>query len=56
MTVEEQWNLIAAFVEPEHRRVAQAAYFAGYAAALGDQDRFEEARAVRDQLLEIKCG
>ena len=56
MTVGEQWNLYEALVAPEHRRVAQIAFFAGYAMALNVAGRYEEARVVMDELREGKCG
>ena len=54
MTVEEQWKVYEALVAPEDRRVARVAFFTGYASALADAERFEDAQAVIDALLEGK--
>ena len=54
MTVEEEWNFYQAFVEPEKRRVARVAFFAGYVTALHDAGRHEESQAVMDALGEGK--
>ena len=56
MTVEDKWNIFAVFVEPDKRRVARAAYFAGYAEALVAAGDLEGAQRVMDELREGKCG
>ena len=57
MTVQEQWKLYEALFEPEQRRVARVAFFAGYVTALADAERFvEDVQAVMDALREEKCG
>ena len=54
MTIEKQWNLYEALVAPEKRGVARIAFFTGYASALDDAERFEDAQAVMDALREGK--
>ena len=56
MTVEQYWKAYEAWVTPEVRRVARVAFFTGYAVALHDAGRHEEASAVVDALGEGKCG
>jgi hypothetical protein len=56
MTLEDKWNIFAIFVEPEKRRLARAAYFAGYAEALVAAGDLEGATKVLDALREGKCG
>ena len=54
MTVEKQWKLYEALVASEKRSVARVAFYAGYASALADAERFEESQAVMDALGEGK--
>jgi hypothetical protein len=56
MTLEDKWNIFAVFVEPEVRRLARAAYFAGYAEALVAAGDLEGATKVMHELREGKCG
>lgn len=56
MTLEDKWNIFAVFVEPEVRRLARAAYFAGYAEALAAAGDLDGATKVMDELREAKCG
>ena len=50
VTIEKQWNRYEVLVTPERRRVARIAFFAGYATALNDEGRHEEAWSVMDAL------
>lgn len=54
MTLEDKWNIFAIFVEPEKRRLARAAYFAGYAEALATAGDLDGATKVMDELREGK--
>ena len=54
MTLEDRWNIFAVFVEPEKRRLARAAYFAGYAEAMAAAGDLEGAQRVMDELREGK--
>jgi hypothetical protein len=54
MTLEDKWNIFAIFVEPEKRRLARAAYFAGYAEALAAAGDLEGSQRVMDELREGK--
>ena len=54
MTLAYKWNMFAAFVEPEKRHVARAAYFAGYAEALAAAGDPDGATKVLDELREGK--
>ena len=54
MTLEDKWNIFAIFVEPEKRRLARAAYFAGYAEALAAAGDLDGAQRVMDELREGK--
>lgn len=56
MTVEDKWKIFAVFVEPEKRRVARNAYFAGYAEALLAAGDLQGAQAVMDELRELREG
>lgn len=54
MTVQEHWKVYEALVAPEKRSVARVAFYAGYASALADAERYEESQAVMDALGEGK--
>lgn len=54
MTLEQKWNIFAVFVEPDKRRVARAAYFAGYAEALVAAGDLDGATKVMDEFREAK--
>ena len=54
MTVEEHWKVCEALVAPEKRSVARVAFYAGYASALADAERYEESLAVMVVLREGK--
>jgi len=55
-TIAYKWNMFAAFVEPEKRHLARAAFFAGYAEALVAAGDLDGATKVMDELREGKCG
>ena len=54
MKLEDKWKIFAVFVHPEDRRLARAAYFAGYAEALAAAGDWEGAQRVMDELREGK--
>ena len=54
MTVQEHWKVCEALVPFGDRGVARVAFFTGYASALADAERHEEAWAVIDALGEGK--